>query len=330
MPNVIFMYGNDEFAMARRLAEFGSIFTDASSAGMNTARLEARTMTEDDLNNAVNAMPFLAKYRLVLLANPSARYSTPQARKKFLDFIEKVPPTAKLIISENVDVKTYRDKARQEKEDEKHWLVKWIRKAGLGLERFALPAQWEMTGWINKNVKDQGGQIEQAAAAKLAEMIGPDTRQAAQETAKLLAYVNWARPIKLQDVEAVSIVSAEPEVFATVDALASGNRTVAQRLLHGMLQNEDAFGIWGMVLRQFRLLLLAREVIEAGGGQRQVEQALGVHAFVAEKVFGQAQRFTLPALEQIYHRLLEIDEGAKTGQMSLDLALEMFVVELAK
>jgi len=326
--NVTFLYGNDEFAIARRLAESGSIFTDSTSADMNTARLEARTMTEDDLNNAVNAMPFLAKQRLVLLANPSARYSSPPARKKFFDFIEKTPPTAQLMIYENVDVKTYRDKSRQEKEDEKHWLVKWMKKSGLKLERFALPAQWEMTGWIVNNAKEQGGAIEQPAAAKLAEMVGADTRQAAQEVAKLLTYANWARPVKVEDVEAVSISTAEPDIFAMVDALAAGNGKTAQRMLHGLLENQDAFSLWGMVIRQFRLLLLAREVIEARGGQREVEQALGVHAFVAEKVFGQAKRFTLPALENIYHKLLEIDEAAKTSQVTLDLALDMLVVEL--
>jgi DNA polymerase-3 subunit delta len=328
-PNVIFLYGNDEFAMTLRLGEFGALFGDSSSADMNTARLEARTMSDDDLNNAVNAMPFLAKQRLVMLSNPSARYSNPQARKKFFEFIEKVPPTAKLVITEHVDVKNTRDKAKQEKDDEKHWLVKWIKKSGLGLERFALPAQWEMTGWIIKQAKEQGGQIDQAAAAKLAEMVGAQTRQAAQEIAKLLAYVNWARPIKLEDVSAVSIVTAEADIFALVDALAAGNGKSAQRLLHSLLENEEPFGIWGMFIRQFRLMLLAREVIDQQGGEREVEQALGVHRFVAEKVFAQAKRFSMSALENIYHKLLEIDEQAKTGRVPLDVAMEMLVMQLA-
>ena len=328
MSNVTFLYGNDEYAMSRRLAEFSSLFNDAGSSDMNTARLDARTMADEDLNNAVNAMPFLAKQRLVMLDNPSARYSSTETRQKFLHFIEKVPPTARLVITERVDVKTYRDKSRQEKEDEKHWLVKWIRKNGLGLERFALPAQWEMTGWIIKQAKEQGGQIEQPAAAKLAEMLGADTRQAAQEITKLLTYVNWARPVKLEDVQAVSIVIAEADIFAMVDALAAGDGKSAQRMLHNLLENEDAFGLWAMIIRQFRLLLLAREVIDNRGSRDDATKALGVHPFVAEKVFGQAQRFSIGTLEKIYHKLLEIDEGAKTGKVTLDLALEMLVVEL--
>jgi DNA polymerase III subunit delta len=328
--NVVLLYGNDEYAMRRRIGEFESMFTDPSSASMNTARLEARTMTDDELNNAVNSMPFLAKQRLVLLSNPSARYTTPQARKKFFEFVEKVPPTARLIILEDMDLKSYRDKSRQEKEDEKHWLVKWVKKAGLGLERCGLPAQWEMTGWIVQQAQEQGGQIEQGAAARLAEMVGPNPQQAAQEIAKLLTYVNWSRPVKLEDVQAVSIVTAEADVFKMVDELAAGNGHAAQRLLHKLIQDEGAFGIWGAIIRQFRFILLAREVMEQGGSIPEVQKALGPNTapFIAEKAYAQAKRLSLPALERIYHRLVEIDEAAKTGKAPLDVSLEMLVAEL--
>jgi DNA polymerase-3 subunit delta len=327
--NVVLLYGNDDFAMRRRERAFESAFSDETSASMNTRRLEARTMSEDDLNNAVNAMPFLAEQRLVFLSDPSARYSNPQSRRKFCEFLEKVPPTARLVIIENVELKNYRDKARQEKEDEKHWLVKWIKKAGLGLERYGLPAQWEMTGWIIRQAKEQGGQMDPAAAARLAEMVGPDTRQAAQEISKLLAYVNWGRPIKLEDVQAASIVTAEADLFAMVDALAQGNARAAQRSLHTLLENHDAFSLWPMVIRQFRLLLLARETMDRGGGVPDVQQSLGVQEFVARKVFDQARRFRMSTLDSIYHRLLEIDEAAKTGRMPLDVSMEMLVMELS-
>ena len=98
MPNLYFLFGNDEFAIGRKLKEFESDFADPTSADMNTARLEARSVSEDDLNNAVNAMPFLAKRRLVLLQNPSAKYNNPSTRKKFFEFLEKAPDTARLVL----------------------------------------------------------------------------------------------------------------------------------------------------------------------------------------------------------------------------------------
>ncbi len=322
MPNVYFLYGNDEFAIARRQKEFEVDFTDPTSADMNTARLDARTMNQDELNNAVNAMPFLALKRLIYLANPSGKYTKPEERKKFQKFIENVPETACLVIHETMEPR----------EANKHWLVTWAGKNDRTIKTQALllPRQWEMAGWIVNETKNQDGNIEPPAAAKLAEMVGVNTRQAGQEIAKLLAYVNWERQIKVQDVEAVSIVTAQESVFDFVDALASGDSKSAQRLLHRLLEGGDAFSLWGMVIRQFRLLLMAREVLDTGGNKDEVAKALGVHPFVAEKTTRQARSFTLPVLESIYHKLLEIDEGVKTGQFTLELALDMLVVELTK
>ena len=330
MPDVYLLYGNDEFAISRRLREFESIFPDATSAEMNSAHLDARTVTENDLNTAVNAMPFLAPRRLVCLSNPSARYASPAERKKFEQFIASAPDTVCLVIHEQVDTRRYRDASRQEKEDQKHWLVRWGGRAGLHLERYALPAPWEMTEWIVNETRNQGGDIAPAAASKLAEMVGVDTRQAGQEIAKLLAYVDWSRQVNLADVESLSLVTAQESVFDFVDSLAKGNGHTAQRLLRRLLENEDPFALWGMVIRQFRLLLMAREVLDAHGNKDTVAQALGVHPFVAEKTVAQARALTLDALERIYHELVEVDEGVKTSQFTLEVALDMLVVELTK
>jgi DNA polymerase-3 subunit delta len=149
------------------------------------------------------------------------------------------------------------------------------------------------------------------------------------EISKLLAYVNWARQVGVEDVEAVCIVTSQQSVFDFVDALSNGNGTSAQHLLHRLLETEDPFTLWGMVVRQFRLLIQAREILDGRGNKDDVARALGVHPYVAEKTAGQAAHFSIESLETIYHRLLKIDEGVKTGQSTLELALDMLVVELA-
>jgi len=322
VSNIIFLYGNDELAISRRLKDFESDFSDPTSAEMNTARLEARSMSEDDLNNAVNAMPFLAKRRLVLLANPSSKYNNPSIRKKFLEFLEKMQDTTRLVLYESVEPR----------DAEKHWLVKWAEKNEklIQAKAYMLPRLKDMTGWIVNETKNQRGQIDQRAAEILRDMVGVDTRQAGMEIAKLLAYVNWARPIAVQDVEAVCIVTSQQSVFDFVDALANGNGKSAQHLLHRLLEAEDPFSLWGMVVRQFRLLIQAREILDNRGNQNDVARTLGVHPFVAEKTTQQAARFSIESLENIYRRLLNIDEGVKTSQVTLDLAMDTLVVELTR
>jgi len=322
MPNIHFFFGNDEFAISRRLKEFDSDFTDPTSAEMNTARLDARSLGEDDLSNAVNSMPFLAKRRLVLLANPSSKYNNPSVRKKFLEFVEKAPDTTRLVMYESVEPRDV----------EKHWLVKWAEKhsALIQTKAFMLPRLKEMTGWIVNETKNQGGQIEPRAAEMLKDMVGVDTRQAGMEIAKLLAYVNWARPVTSQDVEAVCIVTSQQSVFDFVDALSNGNGKSAQHLLHRLLETEEPFSLWGMVVRQFRLLIQAREILDGRGSKDDVARILGVHPFVAEKITQQAARFSIESLENIYRELLRIDEAVKTSKVTLDLAMDTLVIELTR
>jgi len=309
-------YGTDEYAIANRVNEFHKAMGDPTTAAMNTSRLDGRTLNENDLANAVNAMPFLAPQRLVVLNNPSAKYNQSALQKKFIEFLKQVPESAILILIETGQVK------------ETHWLVKWARGAGSEVEAraFNMPRLREMPDWIIKEAQTQGGKIDRPAAMRLAEMTGEDTRQASQEITKLLTYVDYKHAIELADVEAVSVVTAQGDVFAMVDALGAGNGKKALASLDQLLESEDPFQLFGVV-RQFRLLLQTRELMDAKGNAQTVAGELGIAPFVAEKIYGQARGFKIETLEAIHHRLLGLDEEVKTGIIPIETALEMFVVE---
>jgi DNA polymerase III delta subunit len=59
-----------------------------------------------------------------------------------------------------------------------------------------------------------------------------------------------------------------------------------------------------------------------------VIRELKVAPFVAGKLLSQVRQFTLPALEAIYHQLLELDEAAKTSQMDGDLGVDLLIAAL--
>jgi DNA polymerase III subunit delta len=318
-PSILILHGNDEFAIAAHIEKLCAGLGDPSTAEMNIARFDGRAgLDYEALNGAVNAVPFLAPRRVMVLVHPISAFASAQARQKFIDLLDNAQPTTTIALVEYDELK--RD----------HWLLKWALKAGAraGVHVYNMPKRWEMPRWIEGEAKKQGGKIDPDAAARLSEMVGEDTRIAAQELTKLLTYVNFARSISMLDVEKVSIISAQGNVFELVDALGQNDGKKAQRVLHQMLEDEDAFELWGMVIRQFRLLLQAREMLDERATVPEIQQALGLRDFVAQKVFNQAGRFSMTALEAIYHKLLEIDEGAKTSQVPLDLALDTFIVGL--
>ena len=318
-PSILILHGNDEFAIAAHIEKLCAGLGDPTTADMNIARFDGRLGLDfEALNTAVNAAPFLAPRRVMVFAHPVSAFAAAENRKKFISLLDKAQPTTTILLVESEELK--RD----------HWLLKWASLAGAraGQHVYNLPKRWEMPHWIESEAKKQGGKIEPDAAARLSEMVGEDTRIAAQELIKLLTYVNFERPVRLLDVENVSIVSAQGSVFELVDALGQNDGKKAQRVLHQLLEDEEAFELWGMVIRQFRLLLQAREMLDEHASVPDIQKALGLHEFVAQKVSNQAGRFSMRTLESIYHKLLEIDEGAKTSQVPLDLALDTLIVEL--
>jgi DNA polymerase-3 subunit delta len=160
--------------------------------------------------------------------------------------------------------------------------------------------------------------------------VDSDPRLAEQEIDKLLAYVNYSRPVEPDDVELLTADVGQGNIFALVDALGNQNGKLAMSTLHRLLEQQDPFSIFGMIVRQFRLLLLTREILDRGGGRTEIIKGAHVAPFVADKLIPQARRFSLPALEAIYHQLLDVDERVKTGETPADLALDTLVAALTK
>ncbi len=327
---IILLYGDDEFAIQQRLADLCSQFPDRTVAEMNIARLDGRSLGQDDLSNAVSSLPFLADRRLVILSNPSALCTTPEKKRKFLEFLEKVPETTTLVLWDAAETASWGVGTMGRRDGGGPWLAPWLTKHSQAVEGYAQPPSAAMPGWIVKNAKSQGGEFSAPAASKLAEMVGADTRQAAQEITKLLTYVDWKRAVTIQDVEALTPLTAEADVWRMVDAVSSGNGKIALQLLRRYVEHDGEFYAWTMIIRQFRLTLLAREVLDRRGGQPEAEKALGLRGYPAQKALEHARRFSMPALERVYHRLLEIDEAAKTGRMPLELGMELLVAELTR
>lgn len=325
-PTVYILNGDDEFAIAGFVTEIEQKMGDPGMAAMNTTRLDGRSLVLEDLQNAVGALPFMLRRRMVVVTAALERIKTPEQRKRFTQILEYTPATTALVLVENQFLTDYRDRGK----GKLHWLETWAETQGkrVLLRTFALPRGGALIAWIQQKAKARGGGISLPAAQLLASLVGDDPRLADQELVKLMAYVNYKRQIEPEDVQALTVDVAHGDIFAMVDALGSGDGRKATGMLLRLLEEQDPFSIFGMVVRQFRLLLLAREVLDAGGNTGDVGRVLKTPSFVAEKMTAQARHFTLPVLETVYRRLLELDEMIKTSQIDSDLALHTFVATL--
>jgi DNA polymerase-3 subunit delta len=326
-PIVYILNGEDEFAIGSFLSAIQSKMGEASTAVMNTTRLEGRSLSIDALTNVVGAMPFLAPRRLVIIHNPLVKLNSSALREKFIALLEWIPPTTALVLIENRLLTEDRDRRK----GKIHWLEAWARQAGdrAYFRTFQQPHGEAMLRWIQDRARAMGGQFTSDAAERLAALIGDEPRLADQEIRKILTYVNFKRPVEADDVAYMTPLSRQGDIFTLVDALASHKGREAQDMLHRLLEEQDALSIFGMVVRQFRLLLQTREMLDQGGYERDISRALKIYPFVTSKLVLQARQFTQNILEEIYRRLLDVDEATKTSQIDGDLALDLLIVSLA-
>jgi DNA polymerase III subunit delta len=328
-PTVYILHGDDLFGIQHHLDNMLAKMGDPAMVEMNLARLDGRDASEDEIYNAANALPFLADRRMLILTHPFSRLKSEPARARFRAMLDKLPESTALVLQLD-DIKERGDWVAL---PGKHWLRRWMSETPADKVHYLsceLPSLRDMPAWVRHEATKKGGQITFEAATALVQHIGNDTRAASLEIEKLLAYVGPDRPVEVDEVELLSAQSGQANIFEMIDALSAGNAALALNLLHRLLDEEDEISLFGMVVRQFRLLLQTREILDEGGGLEGISREIDRREFIVRKLADQARRFSMASLEAIYRRLLDIDEAVKTGQMPMDLALDTLVVDLAR
>jgi len=327
-PEIYIFDGDDEFAINESIDKLRSRLGDANIADMNTTRLDGRISTLLQLKDASAAIPFLATKRLIILTHPTSRLKDKPGQEEFIRYLEAEKPTTKLVLVEYDFLTTERDR----KDNKLNWLEKWAisppQARRVYLRHHSQPSGGLMVKWIQDHVKLAGGQITTQAAVSLASQVGDDSRLASQEITKLLTYVNFARPVDIDDVEHLTPLTAKIGDFELVNAIRDRDQRKAQGLMHRSLQETDPLWILQSIAYQVRVLIMAREILDEHLTLNDIPKSLKIGYYPAKLALEGVPRFSMKFLETIYHRLLEIDEAIKTGQTEPDLALELLVIEL--
>ncbi len=327
-PEIYIFDGDDEFAIHESIDKLRTRLGDATVADMNTTHLDGRSFSLVQLRDASAVVPFLAPKRLVILTHPTARLKEKPEQDAFINFLNAEKPASKLVLVEY----DFLTSERERRENRINWLEKWatspqqVRR--VYLRHHPQPSGGLMVKWIQDYVKKIDGQITPQAAVTLASQIGDDTRLATQEITKLLTYVNYSRPVDIDDVLHLTPLTAKVGDFELVNAIRDQNQRLAQALLHRSLQEEDPMRILQSIVFQIRVLLVARELFEEHASANDFPRALKIGYYPARLALESAPRFTMKFLQAIYHRLLEADEDIKTGRIEPDLALELLIIEL--
>lgn len=332
-PTFYLLHGPDDFASAEFLTGLKNQLGDPTMVSLNTTVFDSKSASLPEIASACATLPFLTERRLVIVEgwltkllsktedeDEASADDTPSTAKQTLkdlgEYLPEVPPTTALVLVERRAL------------PETNALLKLALKNDWALVKFFdLPKGDALAGWIRQRAKTEHGDLTREAALALAN-LETDPRALGNEITKLLTYVDYARPVELEDVETLTPAGGEAKIFDMVDSIGQRKGPQAMRELHKLLDKEDPLYVLGMIVRQFRLILQAKEMLDARHAEGEVARALNLHPYPAGKICAQSRNFALTDLERIYRRLLEYDAEIKTGQIEAGAALDALVTSL--
>lgn len=328
-PTFYLLYGEDGIERDAALDKIRASMGDGPNADLNTSEFDGETASVPEILNAVSSYPFLADKRLVIVKNLVAWLtrkgggeSAKKALNELLERLPQLPDYARLVLVEREDLPDNNPVVQLAKNNPRGYC-----------KQFNAPK--DPMAWIIKRARDHYHiAIEPAAAHALASVTSDDLRRADNELIKLISYVDGARPITEADVALLTPYKPEADVFKMIDALVDGRGQVALTILHRALAEDprdDGFGLFALIVTQFRRLLLVREYLDNGGSpaRERVASVVGVPPWLGEKIARQARAFSLGQLDRIYHTLLDYDVQMKIGKIAPRLALDLIVAGLA-
>jgi DNA polymerase III subunit delta len=319
-------FGEDEFSRSEAVAGLRARMAAEDMGDLNTDALEGRELALDDLINACNTLPFLTQRRMVIVYDLLQRYQRAGASDeaaRLAAYLPHMPDTTRLLFVESAGLSA------------DHPVLKAARglPGGHILEYPKLaPRSEPLRRWVSQRARTHGVGIEPPAVELLVEYVGNDLRALDQELAKLAGRANYDRPITREDVRLLASPWPQRDIFGMVDALGDKDRRAALRHMHTLLADDaEPLYLLSMVVRQVRLILAAKDLRENEGlGRTAIGKRLGLRPFVVEKLERHAGLFGFQELHGLMERVLEVDQGIKTGQLEAVLALEMLIIEMCR
>lgn len=121
----------------------------------------------------------------------------------------------------------------------------------------------EIAGFIEQKIRAAGKQLAPDALEVFGDVVAPDLREIANEIEKLSLYVGKRPAITVADVRAICSASRQAVVWELTDTLGQRRLPAAFAALDNLLgAGESPIGLVVLLLNQFRLMLLAKDLAE--------------------------------------------------------------------
>lgn len=324
IKNLYLFYGSETYLIRDAVSRIERKIIDPAFSSLNYINIEDEAVSYDSIVNSSETLPLMGKRKLVTIRGSG--YFKPGkggsgaggSMDDLCRYLSSVPDTTVLIFIEGTDV------------DRRKKIYNCVKKYGAPIEFGPLKGD-SLTGWVMEQFGRQRKSINRADVSYLTARVRGTLEDLATEISKLVSYSGAEDKITRRDIDAVIPKSLELNIFQLVDSVTQKKPGRALSILNDLLlDGEPSPVILTMIIRQYRLILKCRLMLDRGYSTSEIGSKLGLKPFIAGNLLRTARCYSVSDAERRLRQCLDADISIKTGRMDQRIAIEMLIAESAK
>lgn len=322
-PEVIFMYGEEEYLIQWAVNSLANKFVDKGMRDIDYVKANENEEI-DGLLAMCDTFSMISERRIIwakdygpLLKKNSKGFGEKEL-EKLINYVNNPNPQSILILSSS-------------NPEEGSQLVKYLKKEckTYAFDRLDRP---QLNGFAEKRFKAAGVNIDRSVLKYLIDETGYFNRETEytifnleNDIKKIVAY-NETGNVTVDDIDQTLKGDLDKFAFDFLDAVTSNRKDVAFRMLNNILGNGgEVFSVLGLLVNQFELMLETKEMSEFTRDTKEMADVLKMNPYRVKKALSFADKLEKKKLQSTLSQLYEIDRNIKTGMMDQNLALELLI-----
>ncbi|KIH77374.1 DNA polymerase III, delta subunit [Geoalkalibacter ferrihydriticus] len=313
VPNLLFLHGEETFLLERAYHEVVEKVLDVQGRDFNFEVFTGRETSPETILDACRTLPVFAARRLVVVKDAHLLTAVDLAR--FLPYLkDPVPETVLLFMGRGIDgrLSFFRD----------------FKKKGTLVE-FRRLYDNQVPTFIKEQVRINGKSFTEDALALFCRRMGSDLGEIQAELNKLCTYVDERTLIDVEDVRQIISDTRAESVFDLINAIGRRRPAEALRLLGRMLDDgEPPLRILTMVVRHFRQLWQAAELLKLGAERGEMARRMRINPYFLDGLLTQSKRFNATEYRKAFTVCLQADLALKSSGGDPGALMEQLVLAL--
>lgn len=306
------LYGEETFVKESYLKKMCELVDDGGFADFNVVMLDGKSMSINDVEDAIESFPMMSEQKLVLIKDSGIFYKANEEQKEYwIKRLEKLPDFLVLIFDEK-------------EIDKRGSLYKRVVKSGLEVE-FKYMSETDLVTWVERETMKAHLKIQKDVAAYFVNVCDEGMSNIKNELDKLINYCE--EKITKTDVDKIVSKAVGIKVFELTDCIMAKDADGALKILYDLKTvKESAFKLLYLLSSTFDKMLKCSLLLSGGENYSDIASKIGVAPFIAKKYANSARGFGENYLVDRIIEVAEIDFAIKNGEIDEWSALEKYVI----